>query len=82
MSSFEDFYDMELDLENCGSLADNFQRFTSVQQLTNEDHYDTKFGKQDALLHIRFTRLPLVLHFHLQHFHCDKTTQNLVKIND
>jgi len=80
--NFEDFYDIQLDVQDCSSLSESFQRFTTVQQLVNENQYETEYGKQDVILEMRFIRIPPVLYFHLERFRYDQLTRKLIKINN
>jgi ubiquitin C-terminal hydrolase len=81
-STFEEFYDLSLDVEHCTSLEDSIARFTAPQQLVGENEYDTDHGKQPAILETRFVKVPPVLYLHLRRFRYDPTKGRLMKVND
>jgi ubiquitin carboxyl-terminal hydrolase 7 len=81
-SHFEEFYDISLEVANCGSLEESFARFTAPQRLIGENQYDTDQGKQPAILETHFETVPPVLYLHLRRFRYDPVSGKLAKIND
>ena len=78
----EFFYDLSVNVEGCSCLDESLRKFLEVEKLEGENQYETtEFGKQDAVLGTRLTKLPPVLYLHLRRFQYDARTNQEVKIN-
>ncbi|ANZ75718.1 BA75_03298T0 [Komagataella pastoris] len=82
-SRIEDFWDIQLNVKNMGSLQNSFENYIELETLSGENKYDASgFGLQDAEKGVVFESFPPVLHLQLKRFEYDFVYDQLVKIND
>jgi ubiquitin carboxyl-terminal hydrolase 7 len=79
----ERFYDLQMQVQGCGSLQASLRHFVHEERLTGDNKYNTrdpKLGKQDARRGVRFKRLPPVLQLHLKRFEYDAASGSMHKL--
>lgn len=80
----EHFYDLPIVVKGFSKLSESLKSYISEEQLIGDNKYDTntKYGKQDAVIDIKFIEFPPVLHILLKRFMFDFKHNKMTKIND
>lgn len=79
----ESFFDIQLDVKDCGNLYKSLDKYTADEHLTGDNQYFTEeHGKQDAVRAVKFSKLPPVLQIQLKRFELSHVTGRSSKIND
>ncbi|KAI9491534.1 hypothetical protein BDB00DRAFT_874264 [Zychaea mexicana] len=82
-SRSEDYYDIQLNVKGCSTLADSFADYIAEETLEGENKYSAEgYGLQDAKKGVIFESFPPVLHLQLKRFEYDINRDAMVKIND
>ena len=81
-SRIEEFYDLAMQVKDCPTLEESFEKYVESEKLEGENQYKTdEFGMQDAQMGIEFVEFPPVLQLHLRRFEYDFEYDRNVKIN-
>ncbi|KAK8888299.1 hypothetical protein M9Y10_039365 [Tritrichomonas musculus] len=80
----EDFYDVSVTVRGFKTLQDSLLSSVADERLDGDNQYNTEeFGKQDAVMGYKISKLPPVLHFHLTRFEYSPTSiTGLAKVKD
>ncbi|KAK3679931.1 ubiquitin-specific protease ubp15 [Recurvomyces mirabilis] len=82
-SRIEDFWDLQLNVSGCKSLADSFKNYVEVETLEGDNKYAAEgYGLQDAKKGVIFESFPQVLHLQLKRFEYDFQRDAMMKVND
>jgi ubiquitin carboxyl-terminal hydrolase 7 len=83
-SGTEEFYDLSLQVRDCGSLQAALEKYVERELLDGANQYDTgtDYGKQDAYVGVEFVEFPPVLQLHLRRFEYDFAFDRNIKVND
>ncbi|OHT07167.1 hypothetical protein TRFO_01295 [Tritrichomonas foetus] len=79
-SSVQNFYDLQMPVQNCKNLYSSFKKFTAYEPVHNYHH--EQFGEINAKKSIRFRRLPPVLQIQLLRFCYNPKTFTPYKVHD
>lgn len=81
-SRVEEFYDVQLDVENMSSLEDSLTNYLTPEMLDGDNLYHPdNLPPQRAIKGVRFLSLPPILQFHLKRFNFDPKDFDMVKLN-
>ena len=81
-SRIEEFYDLAMQVKDCPTLGESFDKYVESEKLEGDNQYKTdEFGMQDAEMGIEFVEFPPVLQLHLRRFEYDFEYDRNVKIN-
>lgn len=80
----EHFYDLPLVVKGFSNLSESLKSYISEEKLIGDNKYDTntQYGKQDAVIDIKFIEFPPVLHILLKRFMFDVNKNKMTKLND
>lgn len=82
-SRVEDYWDLQMNVSGCKTLADSFSNYVEVETLEGDNKYHAEgFGLQDAKKGVIFESFPSVLHLQLKRFEYDFVRDMMVKVND
>lgn len=82
-SRTEDFWDLQLNVAGCKSVADSLKNYIEVETLEGDNKYAAEgYGLQDAKKGVIFESFPNVLHLQLKRFEYDFQRDAMMKVND
>jgi len=82
-SRTEDFWDVQLNVENMKNVYSSFQNYCAKETLEGDNQYAADgYGLQDAVKGVTFQSLPPVLHLQLKRYNYDWMRDIEVKVND
>ncbi|KAM0723899.1 hypothetical protein Q7P37_000889 [Cladosporium fusiforme] len=82
-SRTEDYWDLQLNVGGCRSVADSFKTYIQEETLEGENKYAAEgYGLQDAKKGVIFESFPSVLHLQLKRFEYDFMRDAMMKVND
>jgi len=82
-SRVEDFWDLQMNVSGCKTLADSLANYIDVETLEGDNKYQAEgYGLQDAKKGVIFESFPQVLHLQLKRFEYDFQRDMMVKVND
>lgn len=83
-TNIEDFYDLTVTVRGYNSLQDSLMASVADELLNGDNQYSAEgFGKQDAVMGYKISKLPPVLHLHLSRFEYSPTSiTGLAKVKD
>lgn len=82
-SRTEDYWDLQLNVGGCKSVADSFKTYIQEEILEGDNKYAAEgYGLQDAKKGVIFESFPAVLHLQLKRFEYDFMRDAMTKVND
>lgn len=82
-SRTEDYWDLQLNVGGCKSVADSFKTYIQEEILEGDNKYAAEgYGLQDAKKGVIFESFPSVLHLQLKRFEYDFMRDAMMKVND